>query len=372
MGHLHLHLEGVVNFRALLFIPEKAPPALFRDEEYQKLHLYSNNVFIQEDCKDLLPDYLKFVRGVVDTEDLPLNVSREITQTSPVMAKIRSILTGKVLGLLEEWADKEPEKYTTFFKEFGPLLKTGIATDFKNKDRNIELFRYPSTKTPVDGLTSFKAYTENMQEDQTEIYYLLGEHREVLERNPNLEYFRRHEIEVLLMDDPVDAFAITHFDTYQEKPIRSIEKADLDLKEDGELAKESVAGEQVNNLLAQFKVTLGDKVEDVIASKRLVDSAATLVVGKSGVDSQMERMLRMMDQNFMSATKILEVNMAHPLLKNMARMQEEKQAPELIEKVIHQLFEGALLIDGNLNQTSDYVERMTDLMVQATGGSITG
>ena len=224
MGHLHLHLEGIVNFRALLFVPEKAPPALFRDEEYKKLHLYSNNVFIQDDCKDLLPDYLKFVRGVVDTEDLPLNVSREVTQSSPVMAKIRSILTGKVLGMLEDWANKDSEKYDHFFREFGPLVKTGISTDFKNKEKIIELFRFHSTKTEEGTFTSLKQYVENMNDNQTEIYYLLGEHLDVLKRNPNLEYFKKHDIEVILMDDPVDAFAITHFDNYNEKPLKSIEK----------------------------------------------------------------------------------------------------------------------------------------------------
>lgn len=368
MGHLHLQLEGVVNFSALLFIPEKAPPALFRDEEYQKLHLYSNNVFIQDDCKDLLPDYLKFVRGVVDTEDLPLNVSREVTQNSPVMAKIRSILTGKVLGLLEDWAEKEPEKFDKFFNEFGPLFKTGISTDFKQRERIIELFRFPSTKTEKGQKTSFKKYVEGMGDDQTEIYYLLGEHLEVLERNPNLEYFKRKDIEVLLMDDPVDAFAITHLETYQEKPIKSIEKSDLDLKEDEDLAKDALDGEATNKLIAQFKITLGEKVEDVITSKRLVDSPVTLVVGNSGVDTQMERMLRMMDKNFSAGSKILEINASHPLLKNLAAMQDkdEDAASDLIDTVIEQLYEGALLIDGNLDHTTDYVNRMTEIMIKAT------
>ncbi len=366
MGHLHLNLEGVVSFRALLFIPEKAPPALFRDEEYQKLHLYSNNVFIQDDCKDLLPDYLKFVRGVVDTDGLPLNVSREVTQSSPVMAKIRSILTGKVLGLLEDWAKKDEAKYSKFFNEFGPLVKTGVSTDFKNKDKIIDLFRFPSTKTGEGELTSFKAYVENMGDDQTEIYYLLGEHLDVLKRNPNLEYFKKNDIEVLLMDDPVDAFAITHLENYDDKPIQSIEKADLDIKQDEELAKDALDDSKVDTLIAQFKVTLGDKVEDVIASKRLVDSAATLVVGKSGMDSQMERMLRMMDANFSGGSKILEINTNHPLLKNLSRMQDDDSNGELVEKVINQLYEGALLIDGNLNHTTDYVSRMTELMVKAT------
>ncbi len=366
LGHLLLHLEGVVNFRALLFIPEKAPPALFRDEEYQKLHLYSNNVFIQDDCKGLLPDYLKFVRGVVDAEDIPLNVSREVTQSSPIMSKIRSILTGKVLGLLEDWEKDDPEKYATLFREFGPLIKTGISTDFKNKDRIIDLFLFPSTRLEKGSLTSLKDYVGRMKEDQTEIYYLLGEHRDVLERNPNLEYFNRHEIEVLLMDDPVDAFMITHLETYQEKPVVSIEKADIDLKQDQELAREALDQEDANTLTAQFKVTLGDRVEDVIVSRRLVESPVTLVVGKSGVDAQMERMLKMMDQNYVSASKILEINPVHPLIKNLSRMVEGEGDADLVEKVIVQLYEGALLTDGNLSQTSDYIARMTELMVKAT------
>ena len=368
MGHMLLHLEGIVVFRALLFIPEKAPPALFRDEEYQKLHLYSNNVFIQDDCKDLLPDYLKFVRGVVDAEDIPLNVSREVTQSSPVMGKIRSILTGKVLGLMEDWAKDEPEKYLKLFNEFGPLIKTGISTDFKNRERLIELFRFPSTRKEKGELTSLREYVERMNEDQTEIYYLLGEHRDVLERNPNLEYFRKHDVEVLLMDDPVDAFMITHLDVYDEKPIKSIEKSDIDLKQDEELAKDALDNEHVNKLTAQFKLTLGDKVEDVMVSKRLVESPVTLVAGKSGVDAQMERMLKMMDQNYISATKILEVNPGHQLIKNLSRMIEDQDSSDVVDKVIFQLYEGALLLDGNLNQTTDYVSRMTDLMVKATDG----
>ncbi len=282
------------------------------------------------------------------------------------MAKIRSIMTGKVLGLLEDWAQNDPEKYLKFFKEFGPLVKTGISTDFKNKEKIIELFRFPSTKTEDGKLTSYKEYVENMGADQKEIYYLLGEHLDVLKRNPNLEYFKKHGIEVLLMDDPVDAFAITHMDEYDGKPVKSIEKADLDIEMDEDKADDALQAGDIDKLIAQFKVTLGNRVEDVIASKRLVDSAATLVVGKSGMDSQMERMMRMMDANFSGGSKILEINTFHPLLKNLSHLQAAGDNAELIEKVVEQLYEGALLIDGNLNHTTNYVTRMTDLMVKAT------
>ena len=366
LGHLHLKIEGRVNFNALLFVPATAPPELFRQEYERRLHLYSAGVFIRDDAKALLPEYLRFVRGVVDTEDLPLNVSREVTQSSPVMTKINSILTGKVLGMLAEWAEQDAEKYDTFFQHFGPLFKTGIATEFAKRDQVLDLLRYQSTKTEPGQTTALKDYVGRMQEGQEAIYYLMGDHRDVVERNPNLEYFTKNDIEVLLLVDPVDVFTFPHLHTYDEKPIQSIEKADLDLKPDDKQPEDALAGEQTDTLLALFKITLGDRVEDVVASKRLVDSAATLVVGAQGIDTQMERMMKMMGQDFGGSKKILEVNTAHPLLKNMAKLQTEGGHDDLLAKTIVQLYEGALLIDGTLSQTAEFVERMTGLMVKAT------
>ncbi len=364
LGHLHLNLEGIVNVRALLFIPEHAPPGMFREEEATKLHLYANGVFIQDDCKALVPEYLRFVRGVVETDSLPLNVSREVTQNSPVMAKIRTILTGKIIGLLEGWAEKEAEKYATFFREFGPLFKLGVGNDFANKDKLVDLLRFGSTKTPKGEYTSFAAYVAAMPADQTQIYYLLGEHRDVLERSPKLEYFRKNGIDVLLMDDPLDAFVVPHIDAYKEKELKSIEKADIDLKKDDEQQKDALAGADADQLIARFKVALGDRVKDVVESRRLVDSAVTLVVGDSGMDVQMERMMRMMDKNFSPGARILEINTAHPVMKNLKAKLDTDD--ETVDQVILQLFEGALLLDGGLTQTSDFVARMTELLVKAT------
>jgi molecular chaperone HtpG len=364
LGHLHLNLEGVVNVRALLFIPEHAPPGMFREEEATKLHLYASGVFIQDDCKALVPEYLRFVRGVVETDSLPLNVSREVTQNSPVMAKIRTILTGKIIGLLEGWAEKEAEKYATFFREFGPLFKLGVGHDFANKEKLVDLLRFGSTKTPKGEYTSLAAYVATMPADQTQIYYILGEHREVLERSPKLEYFRKNGIEVLLMDDPLDAFVVPHIDAYKEKELKSIEKADIDLKADEVQQRDALAGADVDRLIARFKATLGDRVKDVAESRRLVDSAVTLVVGDSGMDVQMERMMRMMDKNFKPGARILEINTAHPLMKNLKALLDTDEAT--VDQVILQLFEGALLLDGGLAQTSDFVTRMTDLLVKAT------
>lgn len=366
LGHLHLSIEGVISFKALLFVPAQAPPGLFREEFERHLHLYVAGVFIQDDCKELLPEYLRFVRGVVDSEDLPLNISREVTQSSPVMAKIRSVLTGKVLGMLEEWATDEPDKYTTFFQQFGPLFKTGLSSDFGNRDRLIDLLRFDSTKTEAGALTSLKDYVARMPEQQDAIYYLLAEHRDSAARNPNLEYFKKHDLEVLLLTDPVDVFIAPSLTEYDEKPFKSIEQADLNLTSDDEPEEDALPETDAEQLLIRFKTTLGDRVEDVIASKRLVDSAATLVVGKSGMDAQMERMMKMMNQDFTGGRKILEVNIHHPLLKNLARLQRDGQ-DDLLDEAILQLYEGTLLLDGNLPTPADFVQRMTDLMVKATG-----
>ena len=245
-----------------------------------------------------------------------------MTAPSPVTAKIRQILTGKLLGLLEEWAKAEPEKYDRFFAAFGSLFKTGVNSDYGHRERIQALLRFESTKTEAGGRTSLQDYVGRMKDGQEAIYYLLGSHRDTAIRNPNLEYFRKHDLEVLLLTDPVDAFVVPGLDAFEGKPLKSIEKADLDLKPDEDVQQDALAADATGRLIERFKTTLGDRVEDVVASKRLVDSAATLVVGKEGLDAQMERMMKLMNEDFKGARKVLEVNPAHPLLKNLARLQE--------------------------------------------------
>lgn len=366
LGHLHLSIEGSVNFKALLFIPQSAPPQFMLQELEKSVQLYSNKVFIQENAKELLPEYLRFVRGVVDTEDLPLNVSREWTQSSPVMSKIRSVLVNKILGLLEDWAKNEPEKYRKFYDNFGTLFKTGINTDFANRDRIINLLRFESTKTGEGELTSLKEYVERMKTDQKEIYYLSGDNPDTIRRNPNLEYFRKNDIEVLLLTDPVDIFVVPAIGEYDKKPLKSIDKADLDLKEEKKSEEEALNDNLAKALIEVFKETLGDKVEDVVLSKRLVDSPATLVSGKEGLDSQMEKMMKMMDKGFSGSKKILEINPRHPLIKNLAGKVLADGKDPLLRKSILQLYEGALLIDGNLESPAEFVRRMTEIMEAAT------
>jgi molecular chaperone HtpG len=364
MAHLHLDIEGNVNFKALIFIPETAPPTPFTDQQDKTLHLYSSKVFIQDDAKELLPEYLRFCKGVVDTEDLPLNVSREVTQSSPVMAKIRKVITGKILSLLEEWAADDKEKYEKFFRNFGSMFKTGVNSDFAHKDRIVELLRFESSATEAGELTSLNGYVSRMKPDQNDIFYTSGSNREELERNPNLEYFRKKDLEVLLLTDPVDVFTVPYLNEYDGKPLKSIEKADIDLKKEED--EEAIEGEEKTSLIEKFKSVLGDKVEDVIESKRLVDSAATLVVGKQGMDPQMEKMMQMLDRDYTSSKRILEINTSHPLIANLARINKESPEDQKLEDSIRQLFEGAMLIEGHIKSPTDFVKRMTEFMVKAT------
>lgn len=366
MGHLHLSIEGTVNFKALIFIPPTLSPYYFRQEDEKSLHLYSNKIFIQDDCKELLPEYLRFLKGVVDTEDLPLNVSREVTQNSPVMAKIRQTLVSKILGFMEDWAKNEPDKYEKFQKTFGPAFKLGVNSDFTNREKLIELLRFESTMTDKGNLTSLKNYVSRMGPEQKEIYYLSGDNREALERSPNLEYFKKKEIEVLLLSDPVDVFIMPSIYEYDKKPVKSIDKADIEVKKDAESKEEKLSENLAKSLIEVFKETLGDKVEDVVESKRLVDSPATLVVGKEGMDAQMEKMMKMMQKDFTGSKRILEINMSHPLIKNLSRLNMVSSTDSLLRQSILQIYEGALLLDDNLSSPTDFIKRMTDIMVEAT------
>ena len=366
LAHLHLSIEGSANFKALIFIPETAPPHFFHDDREKSLQLYSNKIFIQDDAKDLLPEYLRFVKGVVDTEDLPLNVSREWTQNSPLMIKVKNVLTSKILGFLKDLSTNEAEKYKKFYQNFGPLFKTGINSDFSNKDKIVELSRFESTKIADGELASLKDYVGRMKVDQKEIYYLSGDNKDVIKRNPNLEYFKKNDFEVLLLSEPIDVFTVPSINEYDKKKLVSIDKADIDLKDDEKSKKEALNENLSKSLISIFKETLGDCVEDVIESKRLVDSPATLVSGKEGMDKQMEKMMKAMNKDFAGSKKILEINTSHQLIKNLSKLNLADSKDILFRECILQIYEGAVLIDGNLDSPTDFVKRMAEIMEKAT------
>lgn len=365
LAHLHLSLEGAVSFKALLFIPETAPPVFLRDDLEKSVHLYSRKVLIQEHSKELLPEYLRFVRGVVDSEDVPLNVSREWVQSSPVITKIRQVLTGKILSWLEDLAKNEPRKYLQFYKNFGSLFKMGVNADFEHRDRIIKLLRFETTLTEPDEPISLQQYVERMKTDQKAIYYLTGEHRDLLLKNPKLEYFLANEIEVLLLTDPVDVFVVPSIGEFDGKPVQSIEQAELDTGT-VEKSEEALSANLSDNLIQVFKQVLGDRVEDVVVSRRLVSSPVILVAGKEGLDSQMEKMMKLLDRDFKGSKKVLEINPTHPLIKNLARLALGDGQNSLLRSCILQLYEGAQLLEGNLESPAEFVQRMTEIMQEAT------
>ena len=364
-GHLHLQIEGLLSFAALLFIPSNAPASPFGEDHRSHLHLYCSGVFVRDDAEELLPDYLNFIRGVVDTDDLPLNVSREVTQNSPVASRIRSTLTGKVLNLLKEWASEEGDQYEKFFSNFGPVLKTGLWSDLAKRDDLLELMRYPSTAGPE--LTSLQNYVDRMPDDQEAIYYLLADSLDAARNSPHLEVFARKEIEVLLLPDSIDALTLPNVTKYQEKPFTSVTAAELDLGEDLESDPDALPGDERDTLLSLFRIQLGDRIQDVVASKRLVDSAATLVAAKDGMDPQLERMMKSMNPDYEGAKKVLEINIDHPLMKNILSLKSSAESQDsLIHEAIEQIYEGALLLDGNLSEPSAFVTRMVRFLVDAT------
>ncbi|MDD5439749.1 MAG: molecular chaperone HtpG [Candidatus Omnitrophica bacterium] len=364
LGFLHLSIEGNVNFKALIFIPSQAPLDIYRIEDQKSLNLYANKVLIQADARELLPDYLKFVKGVVDTTDLPLNVSREVTQSSPAMARINNILTSEILAFLEKWAQNEKDKYRAFYGHFSRFLKAGITMDFKSRDKIINLLRFESTALAPGEWTTLKEYTGRIKPFQKDIYYLAGQKRDTLEKNPNLEYFRKHEVEVLFLTDPVDAFVVPAIADYDGKKIVSIEKKEIGLFPEDKI--ERPEDNLSKSLIGLFKDVLKDRVENVVISKRLVESPVTLVTGKDGADPQMERMMELMNRGFVRPKKIMEVNMEHPLIKNLAQVYMASNANPLLGSCILQLYDGALLLEGDLPTSADFVRRMTEIMEAAT------
>jgi len=369
LDYLHVSVEGMVSFKALLFLPKEAPAELlYRQSELENRgpQLYVRKVMIQHECRDLLPEYLRFIGGVVDTEDLSLNVSREIVQSSPVMAKIRQILTGKILGWFESLAREQPEKFRTFYKAFGQIVKIGLNTDFTNRDKLIELLRFESTRTAEGEYVTLREYVGRMAEGQNEIYFHSGSSRSQLLAHPNLEYFQQKDIEVLLLSDPVDVFVFPSIHEYEKKPLKSIEKADIDFSRENRAGSEPLPDNLLQPVLGLFREILGDRVEDVVESHRLVSSPVTLVSGKDALDSQMERMMKMMHADMPAGKKILEVNTSHPIIRNLSGMYIANASNPLLKTVVEQLYDGALLHEGGLDSTTEFLARINRLIEAAT------
>ena len=356
----HNRVEGATEFTQLLYIPSKAPVDLYNREKAPGVRLYVKRVFIMDDAEALLPVYLRFIKGVVDSSDLPLNVSREILQESRAVKAIREGNTRRVLSMIEDLASNDAEKFKTFYAEFGAVLKEGLGEDFANRERIAKLLRFASTTSDTVSV-SLADYKARMKEGQQAIYYITADTQAAARSSPQLEIFRKKGIEVLLMSDRVDEWALSFLHEFDGTALQSVAKGQVDL---GQLQdeEEKKAAEQAETafkpVLERMKEALKDKATDVRATTRLVDSPACLVVQDGGMSMQLARMLKAAGQSAPAVKPILEVNAGHPLVKKL----EASEAN--FEDYAHILFDQALLAEGGLpDDPAAYVRRVNALLV---------
>ncbi|MDI1269723.1 MAG: molecular chaperone HtpG [Polaromonas sp.] len=359
LASTHNRVEGATEYTQLLYIPAKAPMDLFNRDKAAGVKLYVKRVFIMDDAQALLPVYLRFVKGVVDSSDLPLNVSRELLQESRAVKAIREGCTKRVLSMIEDLAANEPEKFASFYAEFGAVLKEGLGEDFANRERLAKLLRFASSTTDTTsvGLADYKA---RMKEGQDAIYYITADTQAAGKNSPQLEIFRKKGIEVLLMTDRVDEWALNYLHEFDGTPLQSVAKGAVDLgklqDEDEKKAAEE-AQTQFKPVLDKLKEALKDKASDVRATTRLVDSPACLVVQEGDMSTQLARMLKQAGQAAPEVKPILEINAQHPLVKKL-------EGSEHFDDLAHILFDQALLAEGGLpDDPAAYVKRVNALLL---------
>lgn len=369
---VHYAVDMPLQFSALLFVPKSNPETFGFGRGEVSLHLYVKRVLIDAENKNLLPGYLRFIKGVVESDDLPLNVSRETLQENRLVAKMRDHMTRRVLDRLAELAKNKPEEYQNFWHTFGRIFKEGYS-DFGHREQFQELLRFNSSRNTDDkGLVSLAEYVAAMPSGQKGIYYLSGASREALLRDPRLELFRKRGIEVLYLDEFADEFVLASLGQYKEYKLISADQVqpddlkDLGGKQD-EPAKPETAAQAagIQQVVDRFKEVLGDRVLDVRASQRLVDSPACLVSDDKQMSGHMDRMMRMINKSAELPKRILELNPQHPLVQNLAKLVGRNSQDELVKNACEQLFEGAMLVDGYLTDPHQLVERMNQILAEA-------
>ena len=366
----HFTVEGRQLFTGLLYVPKQAPMDLFQRDHRRGVRLFVKNVFILEDAEDLVPVWLRFVRGVIDSDDLPLNVSREMLQDNAITRTIRKQIVKKTLDRLKKLAADDAEAYATFWETFGAVLKEGLHLDHENKDRIAPLLRYRSTHG--EGWTSLSDYVERMAEDQKAIYYVIGESQAAVSGSPHLEALTKRGYEVLFMTDAIDEWGVEALRTFDEKPLVSAMTADLELDEsDEDKAKKETAQGELEGLVARIAEVLGDAIAEVRLSSRLTDSPACLVVPEGGQHAYLERLLRSHDKNAARSKRILELNPDHALIHNMNQLHGLQPESERLTEWIELLHDQVLLTEGSpVEDPNRLARRMTSLLQQASDAEL--
>ncbi|MBC2742867.1 MAG: molecular chaperone HtpG [Desulfosarcina sp.] len=359
MERLHLKFEGTTEYNALLYIPSKAPFDLFTPDRRHGIHLYSKRVFIMDDCKELMPEYFRFVKGVVDASDLNLNMSREILQQDRLVLNIRKNLVKKLFDLLSKM---DAEKYNQFYDEFGAVLREGIHTDPASKDKIAPLARYKTTKSE-DKWVSLDDYVKNMKADQKEIYYITGDKLSALLNSPHLEKLKEKDFEVLLMTDPVDEWVVQSLTEYDGKPLKSAEKGDLDLDTVDDTKKEAY-----NALFGFIKGYLEDKIKEVKPSTRLKDSVSCLSGDTWDMSAYMEKLLKASGQKSPEVKRVLELNMDHPVVEKIKTLFENDRDNPVLKDYSQLLLDMAVVSEGGkLDNPAGFSKMVGDLMSRAMG-----
>ena len=360
LSWIHTKVEGTLEYTTLFYIPQTAPFDLYRVDYKSGVKLYVKRVFITDDDKELLPSYLRFVRGIIDSEDLPLNVSREILQQNRILATIKSASTKKILSEIES-LQKDEEKYSKFYKEFGRCIKEGVYSDFENKEKLLELLRFQSTKSEGKEI-AFKTYKERMIEGQKAIYYLQGEDLELLKNSPLLDAFNKKGLEVLLFGEEIDGIVMPMVQEYDKTPLRSITSKEA-LEDLGEKKVEEATKEKFKSLLETFSKALGEEVKEVRLSARLIDAPSVIVSDPDDPNAAMMKMMKQMGAMGMGAEipepkPILELNPNHAILTKLLDTEPQKQ-----EEVAHLLLEEAKLLEGGkLKDVNAFVKRLNTLL----------
>lgn len=364
LAYLHNHVEGKQSYTTLFYIPKRAPFDLWDRDRRHGVKLYVRRVFITDQAEHLMPNYLRFVRGVVDSDDLPLNVSREILQHNKVIDSIRTASVKKILGLLENMAKNEPEKYTTFWQEFGRVMKEGPAEDFANREQIAKLLRFASTHTDTDTQdVSLDIYISRMKTGQEKIYYVTADSFVAAKNSPHLEIFRAKGIEVLLLSDRVDEWLVSNLNEFDGKQLVSVAKGDLDLgnleDQQEKEQQQKVAGE-AKDLVEKIKNALGDRVKEVRVTHRLTSSPACVVVDQHEMSTHLERLLKEVGQNVPSSKPILEINPTHPLVMKLKNENNEQRFNDWS----HVLLDQSLLSEGGqLDDPATFVKRLNELLM---------
>jgi molecular chaperone HtpG len=367
---IHYAAEGVSEFKALLYLPAHKPYDLFMQDRKRGVHLYVKRVFITDNCEALLPDYLRFVRGVVDSSDLPLNVSREILQEDVQIKRIQKSLVSKILSTLAEIKEKESDDYLKFYTEFGPVLKEGLHFDYANKEKLQELVLFESTATEAGKPVSLKEYVGRMPEGQKEIYFITGTSREMVAHSPHLEAFRSRGYEVLFLTDPVDEWVVQSLTEYDGKKLKAVDRGDIELESEEEKKaveeKKKEQQEQYKGLLEFITGKLGESVKEVRFSSRLTESACCLVADEYGLNANMERIMKAMNQEVPKSKRILELNPNHPILQVLETMYAaDKEDPKLGD-YCELLLDQALLTEGSaIKDPLRFTRLVSELMVKA-------